>query len=150
VSPLALLCGALAGLALSLFPAAACAADSVAGVYQTAPKKVCFFGVSKPGGRSFATECSVGRDELTIQLLPSGYAVSLFFVFDNGHTCEFAGEGALQRRRLTAVDPGDRGCPLFIDFRGSSIRLTQSAECRDHFCGLRGSIDDTVLYPKTR
>lgn len=150
VSPSARLCRALAWLALSLAPAVACAADPIAGVYRTAPRKVCFFGALKPDGRSFETECSVGRDELTIRSLPSGYAVSLWFVFDNGHTCEFAGEGALQRQRLTAVDPGERSCPLVIDFRGRSIRLTQSAECRGHFCGLRGSIDDTVLYRTTR
>jgi hypothetical protein len=148
VSLLARLCSVLAGLALSVLPAAA--ADSVAGVYQTAPKKVCFFGMGQPDGRSFATECSVGRDELTIRPLPSGYAVSLLFVFHNGHICEFAGEGTLQRRRLTAVDSKVPSCPLFIDFTGRSIRLTQSAECRDQFCGLRGGIDDTVLYRKAR
>lgn len=146
--------GALAWVALSLEPAAVCAADAIAGDYLTAPRKVCFFGMQRPDGRSYGADCSVGRDKLTIQAVPAGHAVSLVFVFHNGHMCEFNGEGTLQPRkpgaRLTAVDPQVRDCPLTIDFKGRAIRLTQSEQCRSNFCGLRAGMDGTVLYRQAR
>lgn len=134
-------------LALSVVAAAQAAhADPLAGTYVSRQKNICFVGPPGPSGEMTWTDCSVTRDELKIVKKGAQYSVDLSMVFANGHTCEFAGTGKQQAHELVIADPEQPSCPLTLEFRGSTVRLTQLDECRYNYCGARGSINGATLF----
>lgn len=130
---------------LLVLAAQAAHADPAAGTYVSRQKNICVVGPPGPSGEMASADCSMARDELKVVNHGTHYSVDLSMIFANGHTCEFAGIGKLQGRKLVVVDSDQPSCPLTLELQGGRVQLTQPDECRYNYCGARGSINGATL-----
>ncbi len=110
-----------------------------------AKKKICF-----PGPKGDWSECEDAIDFLTFTRKAGdsvrNIGVKAEFIFTNGHTCTFEGDGVWNSvDRVIAADQ-ESGCELVLIYSPPKVHtvVTTEEQCKT-LCGMRGNLDGVVL-----